>query len=201
MRLNSRVIRTASQSAVGPAGVAVVMATFAIVMSSNVREETDVNSKTVQQRAFTVVGIAARTSNAKEGTPEGVIGKQWQRLRKEGLLGEIPNKADGNIVAVYTEYASDKDGEYTYVLGARVTNAKSIPAGMVAKKVPGGRYAVFTSGKGPVQKVVVEMWQRVWTTPKSALGGDRTYKADFEVYDERAQNPADTVVDLYVGVR
>jgi predicted transcriptional regulator YdeE len=52
-----------------------------------------------------------------------------------------------------------------------------------------------------VQKVVVEMWQRVWATPKSELGGDRTYKADFEVYDQRAQNPADAVVDLYIAVR
>jgi len=72
---------------------------------------------------------------------------------------------------------------------------------MVVKNVPPGQYAVFTSEKGPVQKVVVEMWQKVWATPKSALGGDRTYKADFEVYDQRAKNPADSVVDLYVSVR
>lgn len=201
MQSKSQVIRTAGQSAVWPAGIALAMSTFAIVMPSDVKKETDMNPRAVQQEAFTVVGIAARTSNAKEGTAEGVIGKQWQRLMKEALLATIPNKADGNIVALYTEYASDKDGEYTYLLGVRVTNAESIPAGMVAKKVPGGRYAVFTSEKGPVQKVVVEMWQRVWATPKSALGGDRTYKADFEVYDERAQNPADAVVDLYVGVR
>jgi predicted transcriptional regulator YdeE len=201
VQLKSRVIRTAVESAVWPAGIAVAMATIAIAMPSDVKKETDINPKAVQRQAFTVVGIAARTSNAKEKTPEGRIGKQWERLMRQGLLAEIPNKADGNIVAVYTEYASDKDGEYTYVLGACVTNAESIPTGMVAKKVPAGRYAVFTSEKGPVQKVVVEMWQRVWATPQRALGGDRTYKADFEVYDQRAQNPADAVVDLYVGVR
>lgn len=184
-----------------PAGIAVAMATIAIAMPSDTKKARDVNPKTVQQHAFTVVGISARTSNAKEETPEGLIGKQWERLMRERLLAEIPNKADRNIVAVYTEYASDKDGEYTYVLGARVTNAESIPAGMVAKKVAAGRYALFTSEKGAAQKVVAEMWQRVWSTPKSALGGDRTYKADFEVYDQRAQNPADAVVDLYVGVR
>jgi len=194
-------IRTTGQRGVWPAGIAVAMATFAIVIPSDAQKETDMNPKAVQQEGFTVVGIAARTSNAKERTAEGVIGKQWQRLMKEALLATIPNKADGNILAVYTEYASDKDGEYTYVLGARVTNTERIPAGMVAISVPSGRYAVFTSEKGPVQKVVVEMWQRVWTTPKSALGGDRTYKTDFEVYDQRAQNPADAVVDLYVGVR
>jgi predicted transcriptional regulator YdeE len=178
---------------------AVVMCSMAA--SSEAQKGSDMNPRAVQQDEFTVVGIAVRTSNAEQMTPERPIGKQWERLFKEGVLAAIPNKADGNIVALYTEYASDKDGEYTYVLGGRVTKVESVPAGMVVKNVPAGRYAVFTSEKGPVQKVVVEMWQKVWATPKSALGGDRTYKADFEVYDQRAKNPADSVVDLYVSVR
>jgi len=178
---------------------AVVMCSMAA--SSEAQKGSDMNPRAVQQDEFTVVGIAVRTSNAEQMTPERPIGKQWERLFKEGVLAAIPNKADGNIVALYTEYASDKDGEYTYALGARVTKVESVPAGMVVKNVPAGRYAVFTSEKGPVQKVVVEMWQKVWATPKSALGGDRTYKADFEVYDQRAKNPADSVVDLYVSVR
>jgi predicted transcriptional regulator YdeE len=179
--------------------VAIVASTFVTV--SEIKKEPDESPKVVQQEGFTVVGIAVQTSNAQQMTPERPIGKQWERFFKEGVLGAIPNKADGNIVALYTEYASDKDGLYTYVLGARVKKVESVPAGMVAKNVPSGRYAVFTSEKGPVQKVVVEMWQRVWGTPKSALGGDRAYKADFEVYDQRAQNPADSVVDLYIGIR
>jgi len=178
---------------------AVVMCSMAA--SSEAQKGSDMNPRAVQQDEFTVVGIAVRTSNAEQMTPERPIGKQWERLFKEGVLAAIPNKADGNIVALYTEYASDKDGEYTYVLGGRVTKVESVPAGMVVKNVPAGRYAVFTSEKGPVQKVVVEMWQKVWATPKTALGGDRTYKADFEVYDQRAKNPADSVVDLYVSVR
>ena len=178
---------------------AVVMCSMAA--SSEAQKGSDMNPRAVQQDEFTVVGIAVRTSNAEQMTPERPIGKQWERLFKEGVLAAIPNKADGNIVALYAEYASDKDGEYTYVLGGRVTKVESVPAGMVVKNVPAGRYAVFTSERGPVQKVVVEMWQKVWATPKTALGGDRTYKADFEVYDQRAKNPADSVVDLYVSVR
>ena len=165
------------------------------------KKETEMNPRAVQQEGFTVVGIAVRTSNAEQMTAARPIGKQWERLFREGVLAAIPNKADGNILAVYSDYASDKDGEYTYLLGARVTKAESVPAGMTVKNVPAGRYAVFTSERGPVQKVVVEMWQRVWATPKSALGGERTYKTDFEIYDQRAQNPADSVVDLYVAVR
>src|SRR5271170_1826496 len=192
-----RVVRNATRMA----GIAVAMAASTLVMFSEMKNEMDKNPRVMQQGGFTVVGIAVRTSNAEQTTPERPIGKQWERLFKEGVLAAIPNKADGNIVALYTEYASDKDGEYTYVLGARVTKVESVPAGMVAKNVPAGRYAMFTSERGPVQTVIVEMWRRVWATPKSALGGDRTYKADFEVYDQRAQNPADSVVDLYIAVR
>jgi predicted transcriptional regulator YdeE len=183
------------------AGIAVAMVTCSVVAFPAAKKTTDMNPRAVEQEGFTVVGIAVRTSNAEQMTAARPIGALWERLFKEGALAAIPNKADGNTVAVYSEYASDKDGEYTYLLGARVRKVESVPLGMTEKKVPAGRYAVFTSERGPVEKVVVEMWRRVWETPKNALGGDRTYKADFEVYDQRAQNPADAVVDLYVAVR
>lgn len=194
-------IRRIVRKAMWLAGIAAAMVMCSIVALSKMQKETEMNPKVMQQEGFTVVGFAVRTSNAEQMTEARPIGKQWERLFKEEVLAAIPNKADGNIVAMYSEYASDKDGEYTYLLGARVTKVEDVPAGMSVKNVPAGRYAVFTSEKGPVQKVVVEMWQRVWATPKSALGGDRTYKADFEVYDQRAQNPADAVVDLYIAIR
>src|SRR5690348_16419892 len=107
-----------------------------------------VNSKVIENlQGFTVVGITVRTNNAKEATPNGAIGKQWQRFFKEGILNQIPNKADANIVAAYTDYASDKDGDYTYVLGAKVSSTENVPVGMTALKIPSGHYAVFTSEK------------------------------------------------------
>jgi predicted transcriptional regulator YdeE len=157
--------------------------------------------KVVEQGEFTVVGIAARTSNAKEMTGDGVIGKQWARLMQENFVSKIPNKADAAIVAVYTDYASDHDGEYTFLLGARVTSDKDVPAGMVAKKVPAGKYAVFTSEKGPAPQVVPALWMKINSLQKTAVGGDRSYRADFEVYDQRAADPQDMVMNAYVGIR
>jgi predicted transcriptional regulator YdeE len=163
--------------------------------------EIGMNPKVVQQSGFTMVGMAVRTSNAKEMTADGLIGKQWARVMQEAVLAKIPNKADKSIVAVYTEYASDHNGDYTYVLGARVTSDADVPAGMVAKKIPAGRYAVFTSEKGPPAKVVPETWMRINSLPKTAVGGDRMYRADFEIYDERAADPQSAVVDVYVGIK
>lgn len=120
---------------------------FPSVLGIDTRSEAAMKTRIVRQAGFTVVGIAGRTSNAKETTAEAIISKQWERLRKDALLSRIPNRIDSAIVAVYTDYAGDKDGEYTYVLGARVSSEDHVPAGMVAKKVPAGSYAVFTSEK------------------------------------------------------
>jgi predicted transcriptional regulator YdeE len=176
----------------------VVTAALAQTVPAN---DSGVNPKVVGEAGFTVIGIAERTTNVKEMTSDGVIGKQWARFMQDNLLAEIPNRSEGSIVAVMTDYASDKDGEYTHLIGARVTSAAEVPPGMVAKKVPAGRYAIFTSEKGPVVKVVVGTWQRIWSTPKASPGGDRAYQADYEVYDQRAADPEDAQVDIHIGIR
>ncbi|HEY1678237.1 MAG TPA: GyrI-like domain-containing protein, partial [Candidatus Sulfotelmatobacter sp.] len=124
------------------------------------------NPKIIEQGEFTVVGIAARSSNAKEMTGEGIIGKQWGRLMQENFVSNIPNRSDQSIVAVYTDYASDHNGEYTFLLGARVTSDSDVPAGMVAKKVPAGKFALFTSEKGPAPQVVPALWMKINSLPK-----------------------------------
>jgi predicted transcriptional regulator YdeE len=148
-----------------------------------------------------VVGISIRTSNANEMSGKGVIPQQWDRFTNERLLGKIPNKVDSNILAVYTDYESDGHGAYSFMIGARVNSTEDVPLGMVATKVPAGRYAVFTSEKGFVGKVVPQTWSRIWAIPKSSPGGNRTYRADFEVYDQRAADPQNAEVDIYVGIK
>src|ERR1700751_4229701 len=159
------------------------------------------NPNVVECGALIVVGIAARTSNAREMTAEGIIGRQWGRLMQEGLLAKIPNKADHNIIAVYTDYASDHNGEYTYVLGARVKSDEAGPTGMGGRKIPAGKFAVFRSEKGAAAKVVPETWMKINSLPRSAGGGDRVYRADYEIYDERAADPANSQVDVYVAIK
>jgi predicted transcriptional regulator YdeE len=151
---------------------------------------------------FTLLGIAERTNNANEMSGSGVIGAMWQRVISERIPEKIPNRADKNIIAMYTDYASDAQGDYTFLVGAKVSVASAaIPEGMSEKQVPAMRYAVFTSEKGPVWEVVPKVWQRIWSTPASELGGERAYIADFELYDERATDPKNAVVEVWVGIR
>jgi predicted transcriptional regulator YdeE len=159
-------------------------------------------TKTVNQKAFTIVGIACRTNNAQEAADNGVIAKQWDKFYKEGILDKVPNKADLAIYVVYTDYASDKNGDYNYIIGAKVNDVSAVPLGMVAKTVSAGKYAVIASERGPIPKIIVEAWRQIWSLEdQGRLGGKRAYKTDFEVYDQRARDPQDSQIDIYVGVK
>jgi predicted transcriptional regulator YdeE len=156
--------------------------------------------KKVHQEGFSIIGIEAWTSNAQEMKGEGVIGKQWQKFFQDGIQQKIANRADSNLYAVYSDYASDRKGEFSFLIGVRVNTGATVPPGMVLKKVPAGDYALITSEKGPVGKVVPAAWQQVWALEdKDQLA--RAYKADFEVYDSRATDPQNSQVDLYVGLK
>lgn len=179
----------------------VMIVAIAFVVGSFVSNQTHPAMKTVAVDAFDVIGIKCRTNNANEASGKGCIGQQWDHLMTDGLLGKIPGRTDNNIVAIYTDYASDKDGDYTYILGAKVKPGTTAGPGMVKTTVAAGRFAVFTSDKGPVQQVVAATWRRIWEVPKSQLGGDRLYQSDFELYDERAADPKNAQMDILIRVR
>ncbi len=149
---------------------------------------------------FVVIGIEARTTNAREATADGIIPRQWQRFFQEGILDKIPRKAGSNIYAVYFDYASDRNGEYIFVIGAMVKEGTTPPAGMVAKRIPAGQYAVLTSDKGPLPKVVPGEWQKIFKLEDDRKL-TRAYQTDFEIYDQRAQDPQNAQIDIYIGLK
>jgi predicted transcriptional regulator YdeE len=157
-----------------------------------------VNSE--ERKAFYVAGLARRTNNAKEAAGEGEIGKVWLEFTQGHVGDKIPHPLDDNLIAVYTDYESDQHGDYTYLLGKKVSDLSDLPAGLVGRYVPSGRYATFVSEKGPLLQVVPQVWQRIWSMSVAALGGKRAFEADYEVYDERAQDPQNGQVDVYVGL-
>ena len=154
-------------------------------------------SKT-QRDAFQVVGIEARTTNAREMSGDGVIPKAWGRLMGDKLIEKIPNRAGSEVVALYTDYATDKDGAYTYVLGVPVSSIENVPVGMVAREVPAGRYAVLSAGANPARDAVVHLWQQVWAL-ETARQISRAYRTDYEVHHLSAQG--ETAAELYIAIK
>lgn len=150
--------------------------------------------------SFSVIGIQTRTTNAEEASNSS-IGKLWARLATEDLLERIPHRVDDHIIAVYSDYESDKDGPYTYTLGAKVSSAHEVPAGMAAVKVASGDYAMFTAQGGAPPQMTVDLWKRIWSLEKPGPLR-RAYKTDFEVhYKGLKVQPPDTHIDIYIGVQ
>jgi predicted transcriptional regulator YdeE len=154
----------------------------------------------VNVASFTAIGIQARTTNTIEATPEGIIGKQWQKFFGEGIGERIPDRVDSNVYAVYSDYASDHNGEYSFFIGAKVKDRTAPPAGMVVKRVLAGKYAVITSEKGPFPKVVPAAWQKIFRLEDEGKL-KRAYQFDFELYDPRARDPQNGPVDIYIGLK
>lgn len=141
-----------------------------------------------------VIGIAVRTSNA-DGAGIRDIGNLWKRFMEENILAAIPDKADNTVYSVYTDYEGDYTQPYTTILGCRVNSLDEIPEGMVGKSIQGGDYVLFSAKGDLSQGVVGDKWMEIWQSDLK-----RSYRADFEVYGEKAANALDAEVDIWIGV-
>ncbi|HEX4772579.1 MAG TPA: GyrI-like domain-containing protein [Bryobacteraceae bacterium] len=158
----------------------------------------EVNMVKLHVDSFWMIGLQTRTSNAREATSDGDIAKLWRRLYQDGIVSRIPNRTDSRVIAVYSDYETDKDGLYTYTLGAKVNSIDKLPNGLSAKKVVNGDYGMFTAANGPMPQLVVGLWKQIWSLEADPL--HRAYQTDFEVYEEH-QDPQNGRVDIYIGLR
>jgi predicted transcriptional regulator YdeE len=161
----------------------------------------DVSFERTKVESFYLAGIEARTSNELEMQGKGKIGETIARVRKDGVLKKLQNRVGSETYALYTQYESDRNGPYTYFLGAKVSSDKDIPTGMVLRHVPAGEYALVTGSGSPPASVAIRLWQEIWSFETSKRI-DRAYKTDFEVHhgiDEN--NDPGSKIDLYVGLK
>lgn len=150
-----------------------------------------------------LAGITARTNNADEADPSlAKITPTVQRWFQGNLSATIPHRVNpGRTFCAYTEYESDFRGDYTFFVGEEVNSFDGLPEGFKALAVEAQSYAKFTTNPGPMPDIVIDAWHKIWQMTPTDLGGERRYDADFEVYDERAFDPRNAVVDIYIGIK
>ena len=156
----------------------------------------------IQLPEIKLVGISTRTNNADEANPDTAkIGTMVQRFFNKKVQEKTNNrKKPGYIYSVYTNYESDVNGDYTYFIGEEVTSFDDINEELVALTMPAETYAKFTSQPGMMPDVLIEMWQKIWVMTPEELGGERTYVADFEIFNDKSLEGEATVVDVYIGI-
>ena len=145
---------------------------------------------------FRVIGLQVRTSNEEEAK-EGRIGALWQRFYAEGVSARIPQPLrPGEVIAVYSGYASDETGPFDLLVGAAVPAGTPAPAGLTAQDVPGGRYLAILSPRGPIPGSVIDAWKQAWSQKSR-----RAFASDYEVYDQRARDMQSAQIELFVSVK
>lgn len=152
-----------------------------------------------------LVGITAktRTSNIAETDPRTAqIIPTIQHYFSGGFGEKIPLRKKPDVTyCVYTGYESDFTGAYTYFIGEEAQSFGGIPEDLVTLLIPAQTYVKFVVGPGVMPKICLETWQKIWEMTSNELGGERRYSADFEVYDERALDPQNTTLDIFIGVK
>ena len=118
----------------------------------------------VQLPAITLVGLTARTNNKNEMNPSTskigeLAGLYWQNQ----IANNIQHRTNPGVTyAIYTEFESDENGDYTYFIG-EVT--KSLEGQDLTQfktlTIPASYYQKFITEPGQMPSVVISAWQDI----------------------------------------
>ncbi|MCZ4244837.1 GyrI-like domain-containing protein [Pedobacter punctiformis] len=151
------------------------------------------SSQTIEK--FCVVGISVRTTN-ENGQSGKDIPELWNRFMTENISEKIPNKTGNAVYVIYTDYEKDHTKPYTTIIGCKVSNSASVPEGMIEKTIEQAAYAKYAVKGNILQGLVFDAWVKIWNADIQ-----RAFTADFEVYGEKAQNPEQAEVDIFIAVK
>lgn len=144
---------------------------------------------------FNVIGISVRTTN-ENGQSGKDIPALWNTFMSEAIQSKIPGKISEELFCIYTDYEKDHTTPYTTILGCKVYNLDFIPENMVGKTIESANYEELIAKGNLSEGVVYNKWLEIWN-----LDLDRSFTADFEVYGEKAQNPENAEVAIYIAIQ
>ncbi len=152
------------------------------------------NTQIIQE--LKIIGISIRTTN-QNGQSAKDIEAIWTKFWGEKIQEQIPNKANDNIYAVYTDYETDFNGAYTTIIGLPVSSLEDIPRGFVGITIEKAKYQKFVS-KGKMPEAVVNTWMKIWGNKE--LNQARAYKADFTVHGKKYYDGDNAEVETFISV-
>ncbi len=143
---------------------------------------------------FHIIGISSRTTN-ENGQSAVDIPALWQRFMAEQIADSIPDKISPDIYCLYTDYERDHTRPYTTIIGCRVNNLGAIPEGLTGLAIEGGNYNLETVKGNISEGLVFYAWVKIWNS-----GMARAFRTDFEVYGQKAIEPENAIVDIFISV-
>ena len=157
----------------------------------NQMQELEMNYSVEKQQKKFFIGLELKTNNEECSF---AMPTHKEKFFNENIPAKIPNRVDGNILALYTDYEGDYTKPYSWILGCEVSNLDEIPVGLVGKVIPESKYAVFTT-QGEFPQGLIAVWQTVWQSNFS-----RSYTIDFELYRSDFHPQKNPEVKVYIAI-
>jgi predicted transcriptional regulator YdeE len=139
---------------------------------------------------ISLIGIETRTNISSIAD----VGELWQKFYVNGIQDRTPNCIDTRVFVLYSHYETDHTGNFNSLIGSPVTDLAYIPPGMVGRLIPTQKYCVKRA-EGTLPNAVIDAWKMIWHSDIN-----RTFKYDFELYDDRAQDQNNAEVDIFIAV-
>lgn len=144
---------------------------------------------------FNVIGISVRTTN-ENGQSGKDIPALWNTFMSEAIQSKIPGKISEELFCIYTDYEKDHTKPYTTILGCKVENLDVVPENMIGKTIESVNYEELSAKGNLSEGIVFNKWLEIWNSDL-----DRSFTADFEVYGEKAENPENAEVAIYIAIQ
>lgn len=141
-----------------------------------------------------IIGISVRTTNENWRSAQD-IGALWEQFYTENIFDKIPCKISNDILAIYTDYKSNYQEEYTTIIGCEVSEINEIPVGCIAREFCAENFKTFIA-KGQMPEAIVGVWTEIWAQDKTL---DRKYTYDFERYTEKSHQGENSEVEICIA--
>lgn len=148
--------------------------------------------ESVVENSMVVAGVTTQIDDLSQSNKS--LADLWHRFWKENLPAKITNRSNNTIYVIYHDYQDGINKGYAATIGYRVNHIDESPSELTIIVIPQQRYHVFTA-HGNLPESVTKTWKKIMQANLQ-----RTFSYDFEIYDERAQNPQDAIVDIYVSI-
>ena len=154
-------------------------------------QEVGMNHTIEHQNEKFFIGLELRTNNEECSL---TMPAHKDRFFGENIPSKIPNRINGDILALYTDYEGDYTKPYSWILGCEVSSLDQVPDGLVGKTIAESTYAVFTT-QGEFPQGLIAAWQNIWES-----GLPRTYTSDFEVYPSDFDPQQNPEIKVYIAI-
>lgn len=146
------------------------------------------------ENEFKLIGIKldGKTTN-KDSQSSKDCGGLWQKFKSDNIFDRIPEKLSDEIYAVYYGYDKDETAPFSYFIGCKVDKQTIATNRLHELMIPAQQYTKFTA-KGAMTGCISDTWKDIWDSEIK-----RTFRFDFEVYDERSRDWSDAEVDIFIS--